>query len=275
MFSKTIRLTALFLFCAVLSLSAQTRNFTLALKLVEDPSGNPVQFATVSLTPKGATTASKYVLSDDKGAAKIEKIRKGTYTVKAELLGYVAYSSEVTFDEQAAVDLGSIKMALDVHTLESATVTDVGNPIIVKKDTVEYQASSFKTSDNDMNEFREPLLHSDRGTASSDVACERQQFLDVNQFAALVPGYLCCLLQVYFTFTRHDAYEMAVPVAFQDDGLEYAVDVFSELLGYMCGGKVFFVHDVWYGFIFYACLVQQSGCIGLGNVWHVYFLFIA
>lgn len=152
MFSKTIRLTALFLFCAVLSLSAQTRNFTLALKLVEDPSGNPVQFATVSLTPKGATTASKYVLSDDKGAAKIEKIRKGTYTVKAELLGYVAYSSEVTFDEQAAVDLGSIKMALDVHTLESATVTDVGNPIIVKKDTVEYQASSFKTSDNDMLE---------------------------------------------------------------------------------------------------------------------------
>jgi hypothetical protein len=153
MVSRKVRLTALLLLCAVLSLSAQTQNgFTLKLKLVEDPSGNPVQFATVSLTPKGTTTASKYVLSDDKGAAVIEKIRKGTYVLKAELLGYKTYTSEITFGETASVDLGDVKVALDVHTLESATVTDVGNPIIVKKDTVEYQASSFKTTDNDMLE---------------------------------------------------------------------------------------------------------------------------
>ncbi|MBQ2113037.1 MAG: outer membrane beta-barrel protein, partial [Bacteroidales bacterium] len=35
---------------------------------------------------------------------------------------------------------------------DAANVSAVGNPIIVKKDTIEYNASSFKTSDNDMLE---------------------------------------------------------------------------------------------------------------------------
>ena len=41
---------------------------------------------------------------------------------------------------------------VDAEVLDAAKVTDVGNPIIIKKDTVEYNASSFKTSDNDMLE---------------------------------------------------------------------------------------------------------------------------
>jgi hypothetical protein len=43
-------------------------------------------------------------------------------------------------------------MAEDVKVLDAASVTAVGNPIVVKKDTVEYNASSFKTNDNDMLE---------------------------------------------------------------------------------------------------------------------------
>ena len=43
-------------------------------------------------------------------------------------------------------------MSEDVKVLDAASVTAVGNPIVVKKDTVEYAASSFKTSDNDMLE---------------------------------------------------------------------------------------------------------------------------
>ncbi len=61
-----------FVFCIVsifLSISAiaQTRKVTISL---EDASnGEAVSFATVSLTPKGASKASKYTLSDASGNA--------------------------------------------------------------------------------------------------------------------------------------------------------------------------------------------------------------
>ena len=43
-------------------------------------------------------------------------------------------------------------MVEDAVALDAAKVSAVGNPIIIKKDTIEYNASSFKTSDNDMLE---------------------------------------------------------------------------------------------------------------------------
>ena len=67
-FFKTIAtVVALFFF---LPLSAQAQ-FTVKLRLIDDKTGEPVSFATASLTPKGTTTASKYVLTDDKGQASI------------------------------------------------------------------------------------------------------------------------------------------------------------------------------------------------------------
>ena len=133
------------------SLNAYAQNsFPVSLKLVDEKTGAPVGFATVSLTVKGETEAAKYVLTDSEGVAEVTKVKKGTYMLKAELMGYIAHEQELVVDK--AVDLGTIKMKEDVETLDAASVSAVGNPIVVKKDTVEYNASSFKTNDNDMLE---------------------------------------------------------------------------------------------------------------------------
>ena len=123
---------------------------TVKLRLIDAKTSDPVSFATVSLTVKGETTPAKYVLSDSHGAATIAKVRKATYVLKAELMGYKAYSQEIKLEKD--VDLGDVKMEEDVEVLDAARVTDIGNPIIIRKDTIEYTASSFKTSDNDMLE---------------------------------------------------------------------------------------------------------------------------
>ena len=131
--------------------SAYAQNsFTVKLKLVDDKTSEPVSFATASLTVKGQTAAEKYVLTDAEGNASLAKVKKGTYVFKAELMGYKSHEQEVTVDKN--VDLGVIKMSEDVKVLDAASVSAVGNPIVVKKDTIEYSASSFKTSDNDMLE---------------------------------------------------------------------------------------------------------------------------
>jgi len=125
-------------------------SFTLKMKLVDDKTDEPVGFATASLTVKGEEKAAKYVLSDSEGDVVIAKVRKGTYILKAELLGYKTYQQELSVEKN--VDLGVVKMAVDAEQLDASSVSAVGNPIIVKKDTIEYTASSFKTSDNDMLE---------------------------------------------------------------------------------------------------------------------------
>ena len=133
----------------LLSLAAAAQN-NLKAVLVDSSNGEAVGFATVSLTREGSQKPAKYVLSDSEGKVEITGIRAGTYTFKAELLGYEAFTREVRIPD--VKDLGELSMKPDRQQLDAASVSAVGNPIIIKKDTIEYNASSFKTTDNDVLE---------------------------------------------------------------------------------------------------------------------------
>ena len=131
------------------SLFAQSGN-SLSLTLVDESTAEPVGFATVSLQAKGAKKPAAYSLTSDKGKATLSGFREGIYTVKAELLGYETFVKEVTI--KGALNLGTIKLKTDKQQLEAAQVSATGNAIIIKKDTVEYNATSFKTTENDVLE---------------------------------------------------------------------------------------------------------------------------
>lgn len=129
---------------------AQGRN-NVSLTLIDSSTGEPVPFATVSITKKGATSALKYALTGTDGKAVLEKIQAGEYTVKGEMMGYVANSTDIKV-EGKDIDLGQFKLEPDREVLDAASVSAVGNPITVKKDTIEYNASSFRITENDMLE---------------------------------------------------------------------------------------------------------------------------
>lgn len=144
------RLFTVFLFFLIGHIAFAQSSYTVKLKLIDTKTSEPVSFATASLTVKGESTAAKYVLTDEAGIASLTKVKKGTYILKAELMGYVSHEQELVIEKN--IDLGEIKMSEDVEVLDAASISAVGNPIVVKKDTIEYSASSFKTSDNDMLE---------------------------------------------------------------------------------------------------------------------------
>ena len=145
---KSVFLT-LFLACLGIPSFAQAI-YSLKVELVDVEKSEPVAYATASVTVKGEKEPLKYVLTDENGLGTINKLKKGTYIFKAELMGYKTVQKEVVLEQN--VDLGKISMSEDVEVLDAASISAVGNPIIVKKDTIEYSASSFKTSDNDMLE---------------------------------------------------------------------------------------------------------------------------
>ena len=142
---KKFILVTLALFTA-LAVNAQ---YKVTVQLKDAASGEPVGFATVSVVPEKGP--AKYALSSHEGVAQIEKVRPGKYTLKAEIMGYVTKSQSITV-QAADLNLGIIKMEQDTQVLDAASVSATGNPIIIKKDTVEYNASSYKISDDNVLE---------------------------------------------------------------------------------------------------------------------------
>ena len=134
-------------FAVLLALSMSAQNLKVSVKLQDASNGAPIEFATISVTSdKGGTP--KYSLTDTEGAGTIDKVKKGSYTFKAEIMGYITAEKKVSVEKD--LDLGVIKMELDSKVLDAASISATGNPIIIKKDTVEYNASSFKISDDNM-----------------------------------------------------------------------------------------------------------------------------
>ena len=142
-------ITAVAAFLAAVTVNAQ--NYKISLQLQDAATGEPVGFATVSITPeKGQSQGQpKYTLTDHEGHATLEKVRQGNYTLKAELMGYKTYEHALRVIN-TSLDLGVIKLEQDRQVLDAASVSAVGNPVVIKKDTVEYNASSFKISDDNM-----------------------------------------------------------------------------------------------------------------------------
>lgn len=123
---------------------------TVTLSLTDSSTGDAVGFATVSITKPGTQKPYKYALSDDKGKTVFEKVAAGKYVLKAELLGYKPLTKDI--EVKGKLDLGALKMDPDKQVLDAASVSAAGNPIVIKKDTIEYNASSFKTTENDVLE---------------------------------------------------------------------------------------------------------------------------
>ena len=142
------------IFCLALLLppvqqaAAQRSKLKFSVTLQEAGTNEPIGFATISLTKKGADKPAYYSLSNSEGYAEIGNITPGTYIIKAELLGYKPWTLEKELKENLI--LGVERMQVDSETLDAARISADLNPVEVKQDTLEYSANYFKSSDTDM-----------------------------------------------------------------------------------------------------------------------------
>ncbi len=125
------------------------RMSTIKAAVLDSLTNEPVPFASVYLVPSKDTTITNFTLTDDKGEARLEDVPYGSYVFHVEMLGYKPFVKEKYFRERRE-DMGTIKMKIDEQFLQAATVSAVGNPIVIKQDTVEFNASSFRVGSNAM-----------------------------------------------------------------------------------------------------------------------------
>lgn len=127
---------------------AQKNNSSIKGKLVDSASSEPVSDATVSFLNKKDSSLSHFIISDKKGEFLWNNPDEGDYRIIVSHEGYDAMTKEVSITkEKNQFDFGSIMLSKGVKTLEGIVVTSVV-PIVVKGDTVQFNAEAFKTRPN-------------------------------------------------------------------------------------------------------------------------------
>lgn len=131
-----------------LSFTAMAQNTaTLKGKLVDSVGKQALKDASITILEAKDSTLDVFGLAKPDGSFMVEKISFGDMIVMIKFQGYESFSKKITFSKSnATVDLGTIYLKLAANDLGEVTVTQ--SPITIKKDTVQFNASSFKTKPN-------------------------------------------------------------------------------------------------------------------------------
>ncbi len=110
----------------------------------------PLGLATVSVFKAFDTTLLSYRLSTPEGDFKVPGLPLDlNCRVVISYSGYSVYRFEFTMTAaQSTVDLGTINMSPDTKSLDEVLVYAERPPVVIKKDTIEFNASAFKTLPN-------------------------------------------------------------------------------------------------------------------------------
>lgn len=140
-------MTKLYSFIALLFFgfySFGQNNITIKGKILDKKSQLPLESATVYLTSVKDSTVIDYTISDKNGFFKLDtkKITKPLF-LKISYLGYQTFKKEVaTIIENK--DFGVLQLLENENTLSEVVIKSEAPPIRIKKDTLEFNASSFK-----------------------------------------------------------------------------------------------------------------------------------
>lgn len=142
-------LQVILLFCISLNINAQDIRKTTATisGSVYDLSENtPIEMATISLFNLKDSTLIKGVFANKDGLFQIEKINSASYYLSVSFLGYKPVFINVPEHKFTTnkIDLGKISLDNTSVTLTTIEITAELPELVVKEDTLEYNADAFK-----------------------------------------------------------------------------------------------------------------------------------
>lgn len=117
------------------------------ITVTEAGSGAPVQMATVYIVPAGDTLAAAFSFTDKKGTALLKDFAAGKYVVNVQILGFKPYAEEMEFKPKVVHNL-SVSLEEDYEELKGASITEMGDLVTMRGDTLIYNAASFRTGNN-------------------------------------------------------------------------------------------------------------------------------
>ncbi|HTL09828.1 MAG TPA: TonB-dependent receptor, partial [Chitinophagaceae bacterium] len=183
-------LTLSILFSLLPLLAQKTVSGSVRGKIVDTSGKQSMEEATISVMDLKDSGNIAFSTANEKGLFEIKGIEEGRYRLLVSFGGYQSVSRLFSVTrEKPAIDLGNIIMDRKSTTLQEVIVERP--PISVKKDTVEYNASSFKTKPNEDVEGllkKLPGVQVDRdGTVKSQGETVQKVYVDGKEFFGTDP----------------------------------------------------------------------------------------
>lgn len=144
------KIFTLSLFILALFTAANAQKFDGSIKgtLVDTAAKQPIVDATVSVLNAKDSSLATFTLSNKQGVFEVKGLGEGDYRVVISSKGYAEFKKTVSITAATKlVDFGSLSIEKDYKTLEGVVVTSE-SPIQVKNDTIQFNASGFKTIPN-------------------------------------------------------------------------------------------------------------------------------
>jgi hypothetical protein len=133
-------------FILLLLFASQLRAQKYSLKgELMDEKALPLAFATIALLNPADSTLAFFGISDTKGHFEIKNIRAGKFLLQSAYLGYQTLYRNVELPLEKGEDIGTLVMKLSSVNLKDVEIKAERIPILIKKDTIEYDAGAFKT----------------------------------------------------------------------------------------------------------------------------------
>lgn len=127
---------------------AQKADGSIKGKFIDTATKQPIVDATVSVLNAKDSSLATFTLSNKQGAFEVKGLAEGNYRVIISSKGYGEFKKNVSITAVTkAIDLGNLAAEKDYKTLEGVVITSE-SPIQVKNDTIQFNASGFKTQPN-------------------------------------------------------------------------------------------------------------------------------
>jgi len=154
---KTLLISSMIFFIIILlnnNTFAQTVvKYVIKGTLIDSSSRKPIPYSSIALTTQAGKNIIKSGMTDDKGFFSFPDIRAGKYDLEISSMSYGKKTKSITLaGANTVISLGSIKISKQTVQLPDVVIEDFAAPIIVKEDTIEFNAASFKTDSNAMVE---------------------------------------------------------------------------------------------------------------------------
>ncbi|HRE37331.1 MAG TPA: TonB-dependent receptor [Chitinophagaceae bacterium] len=145
---KKIFTLSLLLFGVLLNADAQKADGSIKGKLIDTAGKQPITGATVSLINAKDSSLATFTLSNKQGVFEIKGLTEGNYQLVISYQGYETVRKPVSLTATSkSVDIGEINPPKDFKTLGEVVVTGIV-PVVIKQDTVQFNADAFKTRPN-------------------------------------------------------------------------------------------------------------------------------
>ena len=150
---KKVIIGTVLLLTTTLSVFSQTKNITVAGRVIEDDTKEPAVQATVQLLSLPDSAFAAGIATTAQGYFTLPKVKAGKYVLKVSYIGFQPTMLPLQLSAQTPnKNVGTLALKTDAVMLAEAVVTAEAPQVTVSEDTLMYNSSAYRTPEGAMLE---------------------------------------------------------------------------------------------------------------------------